>query len=173
MKWRGLVVVLIDMQEKFTLSLGPADKERIVAHQISVLQQCQRKTIPVIVLEYANSGATIGELEAELGKLGPESVVRLTKNRDSGFCNPALEKTLNDMCARTLFLMGINADCCVRDTALDAIRLGYTILTSNSVIASAWVQTEKWSPWYLANGMLVERTKSASVPFRGLVAAAT
>ncbi len=134
----GLVVLLIDMQKFWVSRLRRGAKKRIVREQILVIRECQRKGVPLIVLEDDNLLEEMGrnvipELQREIRKV--RSVTRVRKNYPSGFAETKLGKLLIKMRARTLLLMGIYADQCIKLTAIDGAYLGYRVYTSNAVIA--------------------------------------
>ena len=128
---------------------------RLVLSQIAILRRCQKEDIPVVVLEYVGCGATIEDLETELAKL--QTVIRIAKSNESGFSNPELDDALRGLGVGTLFLMGINAEACVLETAQDARRLGYAVVTNSELIASANANADIYSTWYRANGVFVEK----------------
>ena len=125
--------LLIDMQEEF---VDKIDKERRVAlikAQIAVIRYCAVKDIPVVVLEYLGQGATIEELRKEIDKVPRVAVV--VRNEYDGFYRTELERTLDIFGAVNTLFMGINASCCVRQTAESALQKKYCVITSTDLIA--------------------------------------
>ena len=75
---RDLGVLLIDMQPIFLQSIADKDVIKMVTHQYSVLNYCREYDIPVFVLEYYDSGNTIGTLSNHIDKLRRKE--RITKD---------------------------------------------------------------------------------------------
>lgn len=129
----NLVVLLIDMQDHFIG--GDEEKKGLIANQKSVLRFCQEKDVPVVVIEYEGEGSTTSSLLEELGKIASCNCHKVVKGKDDAFDGTRLDTLLSQLHAKVLLLMGINACKCVRDTALSAIRRGYTVITSETLIA--------------------------------------
>lgn len=147
----GLVVILIDMQQEFINEFKHGEEKRIIPKQISVIRQCARFGIPVVVLEYRNCGHTIAALADELKNVA--NVKTIVKRQNDGFKNTALEYKLRDMNAKQLFFMGINSQYCVKETAESAIKLGFTVVTSNDVITGP--NDDNDIDWYKKNGTVL------------------
>ena len=152
----NLGVILIDMQHDFVSKIHPEDhKERIIRCQRNVLSECANKDIPVITLEYKSKGNTIRELNELLQNI-PRHIT-FKKKYDNGFTNPDLEIQINEWGIKEGFFMGINASCCVRQTAAGAIQRGINIHTSSYVIGGQQHHPENLDKrWYLANGKFYE-----------------
>ncbi|MBT6691550.1 cysteine hydrolase [Candidatus Parcubacteria bacterium] len=154
LKQAGLAVVLIDMQKGFVGNLKSGDKGRIVPNQIAVLRHCRENNIPIIVLEFKGYGETIKEIRVELGDI--QQYKTIIKGYDNGFKKTNLDQHLRSLNISTLFLMGINADCCVKRTANGALRRDYQIIISNDVISGqSGHSSDNSIPWYEKKGALV------------------
>ena len=155
LNYSEVAVILIDMQYGFIATLRNGEEDRIVPNQISVLRFCKEKNIPVIILDYFGHDETIKKLANEVKDF--ENVKIIIKNRDNGFTDTELNFHLKSLGAKKLFLMGINADCCVKKTAKGAIQNGYEIITSNDVIAGMSYHSDDNSiSWYRDNGICVD-----------------
>ncbi len=150
-----LVVLLIDMQNRFFERLGEDVREKLVAQQIKVIHVCAERDIPLILIEYQGYGWTIDALAHEVAMV-PRHVV-VMKGCDDAFVGTSLHKTLRDFSANKLVLMGTNASLCVRDTAKSAVSKGYEIVTADDVIAdeAGCGGREKSRQWYEANGLFL------------------
>lgn len=163
MSEKRTAVLLIDMQWSFVRALQEKDRERIVSHQIEIIRCCARETIPLFVCEYRTDnesagitfGRTIPELENEIELLKPRQVKRINKYCNSAFVKTSLLKILKQRKITDLFLMGINADYCVQETAIDAREAGFSVATSEGVIATSSPHFDLTVRWYRKNGMLV------------------
>ncbi len=147
-------VILVDMQKKFVPDIRKGRAEVIIRKQQEVIRACAEKDVPIVVLEYDCCGKTIKALKRELRKV--PRVLYLKKYHDSGFIGTVLGELLFTWNARTLLLMGVNAQCCVRSTASDALRHGFTVVTAPDLISG----TEYHDPhddirWYQKNGSIL------------------
>lgn len=151
-----LAVILIDMQTRFVEHLRTGEAERIIPNQLTALKHCNKTGIPIIVLEYdsrkhSSFGKTIAVLRSEAKKNSKGCLIR--KEWNSGFVMTGLHSYLESLRVKNLFLMGINADHCVKQTAKDAIRRGYEIATSKDVISGQERHSKDNSlRWFQANG---------------------
>ncbi len=152
-----IAVLLIDMQTEFVKSLPRGEKERIVPAQIEVIRRCGREGIPLFVIEYERGGDTLIELSQEVeGIKATTRVIRMSKSENSAFLGTNLKKTLRALGVKRLFLMGINAGCCVKETAEDAIKSKFSIVTSPEVVSAALHHSQDHSiGWYGKNGRCV------------------
>ncbi len=149
-----LAVVLVDMQNVFVCSLNKT-ADRIIANQIKVINWCVEKDIPLIVLEFKGLRSTIKVLGDEISKIAQTKT--FIKEKTDGFSNADLAVHLNTLGVNTLFLMGIYADACVRDTAKGARKAGFKIITSDEVIAHPWSDhlNKHEVAWYRERGTLL------------------
>jgi nicotinamidase-related amidase len=149
-------VILIDMQDNFVYGLRKGELERITPNQLLILKKCNLMNIPIFVLEFANKGETIEVLLTEIKK--SKNYTFITKYSDSGFSSTQLHEKLKALNIKRIFLMGINATYCVMDTARDAIKEGYEIITSNDVISGAGHHDpNNGVSWYRENGVYVDK----------------
>ncbi len=121
--------------------------------------------IPLVVLEFANYGPTLGELANEVERVPRYQVV--VKKTDGGFYYASVD--LNDLLGgwgvSNLVLMGIEASLCVLTTAKAAVnRYGYHVITGGNLVAdvaeSCCFGRCQMNPeslaWYQANGRFHE-----------------
>ncbi|MFA6365368.1 MAG: cysteine hydrolase [Candidatus Paceibacterota bacterium] len=146
-KPKNVAVLLIDMQEYF---LDEAGKKAIIPYQVAIIQECQDMGIPFIVLEYEDQGDTIPELQEKIEKLPNHHWI--VKSNDSAFPGTNLDDLLKEQGVEKLLLMGVNACACVRDTARDAVRKGYEIITSDMLIAGCCPVCKEATQWFEENG---------------------
>jgi len=145
---KDLGVILIDMQKDFVQGIYPVNhKQKILQCQINVFNECIRKDIPVVVLESLNHGKTIDCLMEKINAV-PRGRV-FTKTKSSGFSNIDFEIQLSHFEIRQLFLMGLYASYCIKETAEDAIKRGMKVYVSKSVIGKKHYHTQDMNKtWY-------------------------
>ncbi|NTU99339.1 cysteine hydrolase [Candidatus Falkowbacteria bacterium] len=147
----SIAVVLIDMQDEYVCKLRNGESKRIIPNQVTVLKYCNKMNIPVIVLEYRGCGNTLTGLMKEARK--NRKFKLFIKDYNSGFRMPELNEYLQELGVKKIFFMGINADWCVKDTAEDALKYGYEIMTSNEVISGQdHHRRDNNVPWFVNNG---------------------
>jgi nicotinamidase-related amidase len=127
--------VLIDMQQEFVSTLETKTRDELVAAQTAVIRHCVAKDVPLVVLMYREQGAVIQELRLEIRKVPRIAVI--VRDEYDGFYRTGLEQTLDMFGAESLLLMGINASCCVRQTAETALQKKFRIITASDLIADS------------------------------------
>jgi len=155
-----IAVILIDMQKSFVDRLRRGEAKRIIPKQLTVLERCNKLGIPVIVLELRKSefGETVEVLIKKAKK--NSNFYLIAKSYDDGFIETELHSHLRSLKIKKLFLMGINADYCVRETGKGAIDKGYKIITSEEVIAGQTDHSNDNSiPWFSSNGSCIGSVK--------------
>jgi len=155
-RFESLAVLLIDMQDGFLDSL---EKKLLVPNQIQVLKFCKEKEIPVMVFEYKRFGRTTSSLVMELKNIPRKNVYWFEKTDNDAFSVSDFYFLLKRKKITKLLLMGINAAFCVFDTAKTAIRVGFTIMTSEDLIAGYKDEDGRFRAvcqdfsWFEANGI--------------------
>jgi nicotinamidase-related amidase len=128
-------VLIIDMQESFLKDISSVDKIRLINTQNNLINLCAIRDYPITILEYEGEGKTIIELINSIRLVPRYSFLK--KLHDNAFLdNPDLQAKLKFWNLETLCLTGINAECCILDTAVGAIEQGYNLLTSRDLLAS-------------------------------------
>ncbi len=158
-------VLIVDMQSLFLNYIGEEAKLDLIKRQIRLLELCKKKDYPVAVLEFKNTGNTIQEIIGPLSKIPRYSFFE--KSNDDGFMeNPRLKHTLKNWGLEDLCISGVNAECCVLQTAIGASKNGFRIISSKKLIASSsgneginylreWFQKERKYYSYLKYGSLM------------------
>lgn len=148
-------VILIDMQAGFLECISHRTQKKLIKNQVQVLEYCRLNSIPLIILEYEGYGRTHKKLMRKAKKI-PKCII-IQKCLNNGFTNPGLEKCLLELRIKTVLLMGINADYCVKSTGLSAIHHGFRIVTANSLIAGMPSHSKDNSAeWYQCNGIFAD-----------------
>jgi nicotinamidase-related amidase len=126
----NIAALLIDMQEEAVNRWMCPIIRNMVDAQKSVLEHCRENDWPVASSNFRpwKYGRTLPEL-LEKVKAVPR-YIELDKNHESCFCNPELERQLNQWECNHLLLMGCQAMACVRVTAIDATRAGLKVYSA-------------------------------------------
>jgi nicotinamidase-related amidase len=148
---KNIGVLLIDMQEGFEKDIGDPE---LIRNQQRLLQEAQKKEIPVFVLEYESYGKTIAELQPFLREKSkiipkynddgfivvkspanssfPEQYVlgRYDSNPNYNVTDSQLKEILDNERIKQLIVTGINKCACYCSTIRGAIKRGYKVHTS-------------------------------------------
>lgn len=148
------VVILVDMQDFFLKTFEKKVRNTLIENQLTVLEFCKKKKIPLVVLEYKTRGIYRGSTTAPLlEKIKATPHTLIIKEKNSGFTNTNLEQILKDWKIKNLFIIGINANACVQDTAISALKRGYKVFVSKETMACAWNKNGELSKrntdWYI------------------------
>ena len=151
----GIVVMLMDMQDRFVKKLRLKEAERIIliSKQLTILGLCRQFNIPVIVSEIRKDlhGATIKILMDEAKKNTQFHLI--SKENNNGFSGTDLDPYLKSICGKKLFFMGINDYACIKHTAESSIKNGYEIMTSKDVISGPYYRVDdKIDQWFKSEG---------------------
>jgi len=154
--------IVVDMQDYYLKHHFEERKEVIIPSQLNVLRFCAEQDYPVVVLEMVNRGFTISELQEGLMKVPRRKY--LLKGGNSGFVNPNLLKKLEEWNVNHLILMGINAKCCVKDTAISAMKYGLEVSSAEDLINNVtyWDNgtSKKEFRWFYRNCKYFEKEHS-------------
>ncbi len=134
--YKGLAVMLIDMQTEFVPKLFDCDQKKLYDAHAKVMQKlCIDDYVPLIRVIYAGSGSIVPETKKYLDMC--QIVTPHVKSSPSAFEKYSrLYPKLKKMEIDTLFIMGINASACVYETAIDAsLEKKFKVITADDVIA--------------------------------------
>lgn len=154
-------VILIDMQDFFLQHFKDSIKKTLIENQLRVLDKCAKQKIPLIVVEYKARGkfrgSTTGKLNQKLKTISHELII---KESNSAFTNTDLDKILKGLHTKKLFIIGINANACIQDTAIGAIHRGYKVTVSKGLTACAsrtdMELSKRNEEWYRSNCRLLD-----------------
>jgi isochorismate hydrolase len=132
---RGLVGLVVDMQEGFLRNFSKEERDDLVNAQVNLIESLNKKRIPVIIIEFKYGGKTDSRIKNAVVKTPFSKLI--IKEEYSGFANTDLYQKLRDFSARELILMGIYASSCVMSTAEDAILRGYGLITGRTIISNS------------------------------------
>ncbi|MFA7315881.1 MAG: isochorismatase family cysteine hydrolase [Candidatus Paceibacterota bacterium] len=151
-------VVLIDMQDFFLKHFSFSIYKDLIKNQSKVIDVCEKYNIPLIVLEYKCRGIFRGKTTDKLHKKikNLKEAKILIKMSNSGFTDTPLDALLKESKINELVLMGINANACVQDTAIGALKRGFKVSTSQDIIANSssgknQILSKRNKEWYKKN----------------------
>ncbi len=139
-----LAVLVIDMQYGFLKHIDAYQRRALVRNQIRVLRHCEEFDIQTwkIELPKRNFGETAEPIRNALKRVPRDW--SWAKESDSVF-SPLEARCfageLQRKGIRTIFLMGLNADACVYDSAFDAYHLGFEVATHHTVIGAPFTRS--------------------------------
>ncbi len=94
--------------------------------------------------KHSMSGDDSSRIISELNP-GPDEII-VEKHHYSGFYNTQLESILRGLGIDTVFLVGLDADICVRHTAADAFYRGYSIVVVKEAVAA--YMDKEWEKYF-------------------------
>jgi hypothetical protein len=137
LKQKKYGILLIDMQSKFIGKIEYEDRSTLLSKQTEVLNFCAYKSVSCILIEYRDSGDTHPILYNSFNEFPLGLKTKIVKSLDNAFQFTYLHSYLKRNEITDLFLMGVNASVCVKDTAKSALNRGFKISTSLDVIKDA------------------------------------
>ena len=148
-----IVVLVVDMQARFLREISKKDIRKILKANIQVIEElCIKKEFPLVTLEFAGCGDTARTLERRIEKVPKHRRKLFLKTKWDGFENEDFAEYIDQIGAKTLIIMGLYADRCVKATAESAVRLEYKIITAGSLIIGTIFDNGKSAKWYKKNG---------------------
>jgi len=159
---KNTAVIIVDMQSFFLDNFTPKNRKLLIMNQIKTIKLCVKNKLPFFILEYRCRGIFRGELIQKLDKMIKNTQKEIIiKESNSGFTNTNLDLILNNLKIKQILIMGINANGCVQDTAIGAIRRGYRVITASGIIASSSRKDLELSvknlKWYKKNTTFCEK----------------
>jgi nicotinamidase-related amidase len=159
---KNTAVIIVDMQDFFLDNFTPKNRELLIMNQIKIIKLCVKNKLPFVILEYKCRGIFRGELIKKLDKMIKNTQKEtIIKESNSGFTDTNLDSILNNLKIKQILLFGINANGCVQDTAIGAIRRGDRVITASGIIASSSRKDLELSvknlKWYKKNTTFCEK----------------
>jgi nicotinamidase-related amidase len=125
---------------------------RILAGTLTVLVKNQFPATARVANFFRRGAAVCGttgaELDPRLMRSGSELVI--TKSTPSAFSNPELECYLHANGVQDIYVLGVFAEGCVRSTAVDAVKRGYTVHVIADAVASNAAWKKAFALWAMA-----------------------
>lgn len=146
-------IVVVDMQDVFLRELNARVRSELINNQSRLFDLAFKKHIPVIVLEYGKNGLTRGQTIKQIREGAHNQILfTIIKNSNSGFKETDLDLRLKAHNINKLIVVGVNANGCVQDTVIGALRGNYEVLTAKGLIANSYTNDMSLSPrneaWY-------------------------
>ena len=141
----NLAVLLVDMQTGFLRNLPKREMRRIVGNQLIVLRRCNELLVPVVVMESVCADACSYETFIDYGETESSLMIEarrnsrctlMTKESSDSFVETRLDDHLACLGAKSVFVMGIWTDHCIRLAVRSALASGYHVATSSDVISN-------------------------------------
>ena len=153
----GLAVILVDMQPEFTRNIFRGVFARILKTQSRVIKECAELDVPIAVLEFEDCARTIQELRGLLRSVPRKRVFK--KDNNDGFTNDALKGFLDLYEIDSVLFMGLYSNACVLSTAKSAVLSGFSVLTSEDLIAQekSYIISDFVVGWFANNGIIYKK----------------
>lgn len=160
-----LCVIVVDMQPVYLKNIKEKDRTRLIKNQLNLLDKCHEINLPVIAFEGQNPHTvhyegTIPELREKIKQFSKNKFFE--KEHNDGFTYyPQVIQQLTEWNRDTLFLTGINAYACVRETAWGAVAKGYSVITSKEMIADQHGRPNMIGAkkWFQENGIYLRNSE--------------
>jgi nicotinamidase-related amidase len=163
-------VLLMDLQRDFLdratgrMPVAESSAQAVLRVANDVLaKRILADALPILVVNQFPAGAPIAnffrrgaaiagsigaELDGRLERSGSEKVI--TKASPSAFSNPELERYLRANGVQDIYVLGVFAEGCVRSTAVDAVKRGYTVHVIANAVASNAAWKKAFALWAMA-----------------------
>ncbi|MDH4468996.1 MAG: isochorismatase family protein [Bacteriovoracaceae bacterium] len=137
-------VFIIDMQISFFESERNIESKELLDLNLSLyklINWAQENSLPIIIVEYENSGPTSPSIEGMVLKNNNYEKYTTIIKKDNGLFYE-IDKTkevknfLDKYSVNSLIVSGINAHACVSETVVGAINNDYFVFTSRDLIAA-------------------------------------
>ena len=126
--------------------------KRILAGALPILVKNQFPATARVANFFRHGAALYGtagaELDPRIVRSGAERVI--TKSSPSAFTNPALERYLHAHGVKELYVLGVFAEGCVRSTAVEAVKRGYTVYVIANAVATNAPWKKAFALWAMA-----------------------
>lgn len=163
---KNIVVVVMDMQERFLLRVKD-EMEPLIESQLDVLDLCSRVDLPVIVMGYVLENGEHEIIPDPLEKRLKTKIEKIPRTEylhryyamdgetNDAFKYGCLKGTLESFNPTYVCFMGIGASACIKQTAESTSNAGYKILTAEPLIADEKkdIALSKSAEWYKKNGL--------------------
>lgn len=144
-----MVLVLIDIQNDYfpggKYELLESDKASLKAKKL--LEEFRRRSLPVIHVRHESIGSEAGfflpntfgaQINQNVPPQAGETVI--LKHQPSSFIETGLEIELRNRKTEHLVIGGMQTDCCVRATSIDALKMGFKVTVIEDAIAARGVE---------------------------------
>jgi nicotinamidase-related amidase len=158
-------VIIVDMQEFFLQAFPQALRDKFINEQEKVIDACLKLKMPFFLVEYKAGGSDRGKTIQKLGTRIKGSLEEtVIKESNGAFTDTSLDALLKKAHVKKIVLFGLNANGCIQDSAMGALRRGYEVLTSQGIIASSSRKdlslSKRNKEWFVRNVSFFEDTES-------------
>lgn len=131
LKKEGCVLLVVDIQEKLLPAIH--DFVSVLDRSVKMIKSAQALNVPLLFTQQYTKG--LGPTHAALTGLVPDFSY-LEKRSFNCFGAPKFEERLQELNAKTLVLIGIEAHICVCQTALEGLRRGFEVHVVSDAVGS-------------------------------------
>jgi len=151
--------------EAVLLAANEVMARRVLPGALPVLIVNQFPSSDRIGNHFRKGAAVAGSAGAEIDERvqGTKDAIAFANASPSAFSNPQLDNFLQANKVKTLYVLGVYAEGCVRSTVLDALKRGYRVVVDENAVASN-------APWKKRFALWSMKRAGASV-IRGFAAA--
>jgi len=131
------VLVVVDVQEKLHPAIASMSNELLVANIVRLIDMARIMNMPVLMTEQypKGIGVTVGPIRDRLAGTPPIVKTMCSCWRDEGF-RAALQATQREH----VILAGVETHVCIQQTALDLLRVDYTVFVPEDAVGSRRLQ---------------------------------
>lgn len=146
------VLILIDIQNDYfpggKYELMESEKASLNAKEL--LEEFRRKSLPIIHVRHESlrpegsfflPNTTGAGIHSKVAPRDGETVI--LKHRPSSFMGTNFETELRDRGIEHLVIVGMQTDCCVRATSLDALKFGFEVTIIEDAVAARGVEAHQ------------------------------
>jgi hypothetical protein len=126
--------MIIDMQENFLDNFDLETKERMINEQIKVIDKLKEIDSPIINLEYFGNGKIEPRIKNAFRGYFPYPFNSILKYNNDCFSVFYLNPLLKILKTKKIVCMGVTASACLKQTIESAIKKGYEVISSKTII---------------------------------------
>ncbi len=127
-------LVVVDVQEKMVAAIGSAPTDTIVAKTQSLIAAARLLDIPIVWTEQYPKG--LGPTEPSVRKAMPDGLTVVEKTTCSCWRDEAFRTALQATGREHILVVGLETHVCIQQTALDLLRVDYTVFVGADAIGS-------------------------------------
>jgi Cys-tRNA synthase (O-phospho-L-seryl-tRNA:Cys-tRNA synthase) len=147
----GFGIVIVDMQPFYTSLIAAEKMESMFSAQLEILEVCENKDYPLVVLEMEGGEKTMSPLK--------EAIIRVPRSRTlikpdyNGFDSTDLVEVLDEFGIYCIGLIGVNASGCIKATAQGKPK-SVDFLVSQSLMADNWATDGPFQTGHIYNAAI-------------------
>jgi isochorismate hydrolase len=137
-----LGMAIIDMQDFFLKHLNDFHRERIIYLASEMIKISKKHSYPIFAVKMVDVNINgyhvdYGELNEDIAKNLEGSQARYyEKEKNSAFSDENFKYDISQMQLQYMCYVGVHSSLCVRDTAIDGVKIGIKPITAKGLIAT-------------------------------------